>query len=144
MDALFGPGVSAKLPKKIEFTFSRKNGRIRSASHDGKLLCTLRIDGGLAITVHLAQLFIKNKRFRENFCTSVDADSKPFVEEGKSVFCSHVVKCGKNVKVGSDVPILHRGKVIAVGKAVLSCKTIETMSRGVAVRTRDTLKRQAS
>ena len=124
MDALFGLGVSAKLPKKIEFTFSRKNGRIRSVSSDGKLLCTLRIDGGLAITVHLAQLFVKNKRFRENSCISVD-DSKPFVEQGKSVFCSHVIKCGKNIKVGSDVPILHRGKVIAVGKAVLSCKTIE-------------------
>ena len=134
VDALFGLGVSAKLPKKIEFTFSRKNGRIRSVSSDGKLLCTLRIDGGLAITVHLAQLFVKNKRFRENSCISVDADSKPFVEQGKSVFCSHVIKCGKNIKVGSDVPILHRGKVIAVGKAVLSCKTIEAMRRGVAVR----------
>ncbi|MDI1495546.1 MAG: PUA domain protein [Cenarchaeum symbiont of Oopsacas minuta] len=140
VDALFGVGVSNQLPKKIEFEFSRKNGRIRSVYSARKLLCTLRIDGGLAITVNLAQMFVKCKRFRENSCIIVDKDSKPFVEQGRSVFCSHVVKCGKNIKIGSDVPVLYGDKVIAVGRSVLSCKTIESMKRGVAVRTRDTLK----
>ena len=48
LDALFGNGVSKYLPKNIEMIFSRKTGRIRTVSHDGKLLCTLRIDGGLS------------------------------------------------------------------------------------------------
>ncbi len=54
IDALFGNGVSKYLPKKIKITFSKKNGRIRSVYHDEKLLCTLRIDGGLAITPFFA------------------------------------------------------------------------------------------
>lgn len=61
IDALFGTGVSKTLPKSVEFTFSRKNGRIREVYHDKKLLCTLRIDGGLAISTHFAQIMLKNK-----------------------------------------------------------------------------------
>ncbi len=59
LDALFGTGVSKYLPKNVEFTFSRKTGRIRTVSHDGKLLCTLRIDGSLAISTHFAQILLK-------------------------------------------------------------------------------------
>ena len=141
IDALFGNGVSKLLPKKIEFTFSKKNGRIRSVFHDGKLLCTLRIDGGLAITTYFAQMMLKNKKFKEN-CLEVDEDSKPFVEEGRSVFCNHVIWCGKNIEISSDVPVLFKSKVIAVGRAVLSSEMIQSQTRGVAVRIRDSLKSQ--
>ena len=139
IDALFGKGVSKSLPKKLEFVLSKKNQRIRNVFHDKQLLCTLRIDGGLAITPYFAQILLKSKKFKEN-CLEVDADSKPFVEEGKSVFCSHVLWCGKNVKIASDTPVLFKNKVIAVGKAVLSAEMISSMNRGVAVKVRDSLK----
>jgi conserved protein with predicted RNA binding PUA domain len=141
IDALFGNGVSKLIPKKIEFTFSKKNGRIRSVFHDEKLLCTLRIDGGLAITPHFAQILLKNKKFKEN-CLEIDKDSKPFVEDGRSVFCNHVLWCGKNIQISSDVPVLFKSKVIAVGRAVLSSDMIQSQKRGVAVRIRDSLKSQ--
>jgi len=141
LDALFGTGVSRHLPKNIEFTFSRKNGRIRSIFHEKKLLCTLRIDGGLAITPYLAQILMKSKKFKEN-CLEVDSDSKPFVEEGRSVFCKHVIWCGKNVRIAADTPVLFKNKVIAVGRAVLSTDMILSMDRGVAVKVRDSLKSQ--
>lgn len=141
IDALFGTGVSKHLPKKIDITFSRKNGRIRHVFSEGKLLCTLRIDGGLAITPHFAQVLLKSKKFKEN-CLEVDTESKPFVEDGKSVFCKHVVWVGKNIKISSDVPVLYKEKVIAVGRAVLSAEMIPDMKRGVAVKVRDSLKSQ--
>jgi len=141
IDALFGNGVSKFLPKKIEITYSRKNGRIRSVFHDEKLLCTLRIDGGLAITPLFAQMLLKSKKFKEN-CLEIDIDSKPFVEEGRSVFCNHVVWCGKNIQISSDVPVLFESKVIAVGKAVLSSDMIQSQNRGVAIKIRDSLKSQ--
>lgn len=141
IDALFGSGISRQIPKNIEFTFSKKNGRIRSVFHDGNLLCTLRIDGGLAITPYFAKILLKNKKFKEN-CLEVDADSKPFVEEGKSVFCQHVVWCGNNIRIAADVPILFKNEVIAVGRAVLSSEMIPTMKRGVAIKVRDSLKSQ--
>jgi len=141
IDALFGSGVSKFLPKNIEFTFSRKNGRIREVHHKKNLLCTLRIDGGLAISPFFAKMLLKSKNFKEN-CLEVDKESKPFIEEGKSVFCQHVVWCGKNIMIQSDVPVLYKNNVIAVGKAVLSSDMIPFMKRGVAIKIRDSLKSQ--
>ena len=139
IDALFGKGVSKYLPKDIEMTFSRKNGRIKTVSYHGKLLCTLRIDGGLAISPYFAQILLKSKKFREN-CLEVNFDAAPFVEEGRSVFCKHVIWCGKNILIASDTPVLFKDKVIAVGKAVLSSEMISNFDRGIAVKVRDSLK----
>jgi len=141
IDLLFGNGVSRYLPKNIKITFSKKNGRIRSVYQHDNLLCTLRIDGGLAITPYFAQILLKSKKFKEN-CLEIDNDSKPFVEEGRSVFCKHVIWCGKNILIESEVPILYKNKVIAVGKAVLPSTVIPLMKRGVAVKIRDSLKSQ--
>ena len=141
IDALFGQGVSKHLPKNIEISFSKRTGRIREVYHNQKLLCTLRIDGGLAITPFFAQILMKSKKFKEN-CLEIDQDSKPFVEDGRSVFCGHIVWCGKSIRIQSEVPILYKNKVIAVGKAILSSKMMKTQTRGVAVKVRDSLKSQ--
>ena len=141
IDALFGQGVSKHLPKNIEISFSKRTGRIREVYHNQKLLCTLRIDGGLAITPFFAQILMKSKKFKEN-CLEVDQESKPFVEDGRSVFCGHIVWCGKSIRIQSEVPILYKNKVIAVGKAILSSKMMKTQTRGVAVKVRDSLKSQ--
>ena len=139
LDALFGNGVSKQLPKDIELIFSRKTGRIRTVSHKGKLLCTLRIDGGLAISPYFAQILLKSKTFREN-CVEINEDAAPFVESGRSVFCKHVVWCGKKVRISADTPVLFKNQVIAVGKAILSSEMISDFDRGVAVKIRDSLK----
>lgn len=139
IDALFGNGVSKHLPKNIEMTFSKKTGRIREVYHDKKLLCTLRIDGGLAISPYFAQILLKNKKFRQN-CIEIDDDSEPFVRDGKSVFCKHVKWAGKNILIGADVPVLHNGTVIAVGKAIVNSDMMMELKRGVAVKVRDSLK----
>ena len=95
----------------------------------------MRIDGGLALTPYFAQLLLKGKKFKEN-CLEVNKDAAPFVEEGRSVFCKHVVWCGKNIKIASDTPILFENKVIAVGRATLSAEMIVDFQRGVAVKVR--------
>ena len=139
LDALFGSGSSKYLPKDIDIILSRKTGRIRTVSHNGKLLCTLRIDGSLAISIDFAQTLLQNKIFREN-CIEINKDAAPFVMEGRSVFCKHVVWCGKNVRVAADTPILFENQVIAVGKAILSSQMISDFNRGVAIKVRDSLK----
>ncbi len=139
LDALFGNGVSKHLPKDVEITFSRKTGRMRTVSHKGNLLCTLRIDGGLAISTYFAQILLKSKAFREN-CIEINKDAAPFVMDGRSVFCKNVVWCGKKVRISADTPVLFKNKVIAVGKAVLSCEMILDFDSGVAIKVRDSLK----
>ena len=139
LDALFGTGSSKHLPKDIDIILSRKTGRIRTVSHKGKLLCTSRINGSLAISIDFAQTLLQSKTFRDN-CIEINKDAAPFVMEGRSVFCKHVVWCGKNVRVSSDTPILFENKVIAVGKSILSSEMISDFKRGVAIKVRDSLK----
>ena len=139
IDSLFGKGVSKFLPRDIEIILSKKTGRIRTVNHKEQLLCTLRIDGGLAITPYFAQLLLKSKKFTEN-CIKINDEAAPFVKEGRSVFCKHVIWCGKNIQIASETPVLFQNRVIAVGKAVLSSKMILDFKRGVAVKVRDSLK----
>ena len=139
LDALFGQGVSKYLPKDVKITYSKNTGRIKHAHQNDNLLCTLRTDGGLAITPFFAQILMKSKTFKQN-CLEIDDESKAYVQEGSSVFCKHVTWCGNNIMIGGDVPVLHKNKVIAVGKAVLSARMIRSFKKGVAVKIRDSLK----
>jgi uncharacterized protein with predicted RNA binding PUA domain len=139
LDALFGQGVSKYLPKDVKITYSKNTGRIKHVLQNDSLLCTLRTDGGLAITPHFAQILMKSKKFKQN-CLEIDDESKAYVQEGSSVFCKHVTWCGNNILIGGDVPVLHNNKVIAVGKAVLSTRMIKSFKKGVAVKIRDSLK----
>jgi uncharacterized protein with predicted RNA binding PUA domain len=139
IDALFGKGVSKNLPKDVVMVFSKKTGRIKTVHYKENLLCTLRIDGGLAISPYFAQLLLKSKKFKEN-CLEINKDAAPFVQEGRSVFCKHVIWCGKNIQISSDTPVIFQNRVIAVGRAVLSSEMIVDFERGVAVKVRDSLK----
>jgi len=141
IDAIFGSNISSFIPvDKFEYTFSKRTGRIKNVLLDNNLVATLRSDGGLALTILGAKLLMQSPNFREN-CVTVSNDVSEFISDGKSVFCKHVIKCGNNVKVGSDVAVLDEdGNVIAVGKAVLSAKMIREFKRGVAVKVREGLK----
>ena len=141
VDTLFGTGVSKNIPKDIDFKMSKKTGRIRAVYHNDLLLFTPRTDGVIAMSIYCAQLFSKNKKFQD-YCIEVDAESKPFVEKGLSVFCQHVKKCGSKIEIGSDVPIFFKNQIIAVGKSILSSEMIKSQSRGVAIKIRESLKSQ--
>ena len=43
--------------------------------------------------------------------------------------------------ISADTPVLFKDKVIAVGKAVLSCEMISDFNRGVAIKVRDSFKK---
>jgi len=80
VDTLFGNGVSKNIPKDIDFKMSKKTGRIRAVYHNGLLFFTPRTDGGIAMSIYCAERFSKNKKFVNDYCIEVDADSKSFVE----------------------------------------------------------------
>jgi uncharacterized protein with predicted RNA binding PUA domain len=145
LDALFGPGVSKALPQALEVGFSRRTGRIKNFGIDGKLVATLRTDGGLALTIFGAQYLLdRSEVFIENCVVPAD-DALPFVSEGRSLFCRHVKSCGSNIRPGSDVAVLDGDrKVIAVGVSQLSGEIMKQLDRGVAVKVREGLRsRQA-
>src|SRR3712207_2519316 len=151
VDAIFGAGVSEALPDDIQFSFSRRTGRIKNFGIGGRLAITLRTDGGLALTIMGAQYLLENsKRFWEN-CVKPMQEAVPFVSEGRSLFCKHVEWSGSNIKVGSDVAIItgnsiiggndtNSPRVIAVGVAILPSKLMKQYRKGVAVKVRQGIK----
>jgi uncharacterized protein with predicted RNA binding PUA domain len=137
---LFGSGVSLGLPATLDLEYSRRTGRIKNFGIGGKLVATLRTDGGLALTIYGAQYMLdRSKEFADN-CVSPVEEAVPFVSEGRSLFCKHVDRCGSNVKVGSDVAIVEGSKVIAVGVSLLPATLMKQYNRGVAVKVREGLK----
>ena len=141
IDALFGPGVSRALPPDIEPDFSRRTGRIKNFGIEGRLVATLRTDGGLALTIFGAQYLLDGSdAFIENCVVPVE-EAIQFVSEGRSLFCRHVERCGSNVMPGSDVAVINgQRKVIAVGASLLPAQLMKRFDRGVAVKVRDGLR----
>jgi uncharacterized protein with predicted RNA binding PUA domain len=133
----YGPSATRVIPKdSFTFDYSKSTGKIRRAYLGGKLFCTFLPNGGLALALEGARVLSKSTAFRD-CCVTVSDEAKPFIAIGKSAFCKHVVKVGKNVVPALDVAVLDlQGEVVAVGKSMLSSKMIEQFKRGVAVKIR--------
>ena len=148
IDFLFGKGISSILPTDIEIEYSKKTGKIKNFSLNGKLIGTFRTDGGIALTIYGCKLFLQDKNFYYNCIIPIE-DVVPFVSEGRSLFVKHVLECGQNVKTGSEVAILDSNQnVIAVGRSLLSFdffygmknENNRSMIKGVAVKIREGIK----
>ncbi len=153
VDFLFGREISSILPKSMEIEYSKKTGKIKNFGSNGRLIGTFRTDGGIALTIHGADLFLKNKSFTSNCIIPVD-DAIPFVSEGRSLFVKHVCKCGNNVKNGSDVAIVdpRDNRVLAVGRSLFPFSYYNTvlenpdrsLLRGVGVKIREGIKSRST
>jgi conserved protein with predicted RNA binding PUA domain len=152
VDFLFGRDISSILPKDLELEYSRKTGKIKSFSIGGKLIGTFRTDGGIALTINGANLFLKQKGYLSN-CVIPIEDAIPFVSEGRSLFVKHVLRCGVNVRSGSDVAVIDKnGSVLAVGRSLLPfsyySQSIDdianhqrsSMIRGIGIKIREGIK----
>ena len=137
-DYQFGKNVGEVLfPDEVEIRFSRQTGRIRHIFLDGKLLATLRpTDGMFSLTVYGARRIVANvKSFRQ--WVKVSSDVASFVEMGKSVFAKHVIDADDEIRPKEEVIVLdEKGKVLAVGRAVLTGREMKAFKHGVAVRVR--------
>jgi conserved protein with predicted RNA binding PUA domain len=150
---LFGQEISSVLTRDIEIEYSRKTGRIKNFGSNGKLIGTFRTDGGIALTIYGAELFLHHENFIFNCIVPVD-DAIPFVSEGRSLFVKHVLRCGINVKTGSDVAIIDsKQNILAVGRSLLpfsyyNNKRYEnsnrSLLRGVGVKIREGIKSRST
>ena len=137
-DYQFGKGVGAQLfPDNIEIQYSPRTGRIRYINLNGERLATLRpTDGVLSLSLKAAQFMAKNTPFAKCFVTVKNEVSK-FIAAGGDVFAVHVVKVDAEVGAKDEVIALdEEGKVLAVGRTVLSSEEIKAFKTGVAVKVR--------
>ena len=140
LDYIFGKEVSKTISGlKVDLKFSKKTGRLKNIMIYDKLFATMRVDGGLALTLEGGQILNRSPEFRQN-TVKITEDASKYVALGKSVFAKHIVECGSRIKPGSEVVVLDSNNhVLAVGKAILSSKMMSAFSSGVAVKIRDSI-----
>ncbi|MEM3442445.1 MAG: PUA domain-containing protein [Candidatus Bathyarchaeia archaeon] len=137
-DYQFGKGVGIRLfPDGVEVSFSKRTGRIRYIYLYGKRLATLRpTDGLFSLSIEGAKRITENASFAKCFVV-VKNDVSKFIADGGDVFAAHVVRADSNIRPKDEVLVVdENGKVLAVGRAVLSGEEMKAFKSGVAVKVR--------
>jgi uncharacterized protein with predicted RNA binding PUA domain len=137
-DYQFGKGTGIKLfPENTEIDHSKKTGRIRYLSLSGERLATyLPTDGLLSLSIGAAKLMAEKIPHANCFIT-IRSDIAKYVAEGGDVFSAHVVKIDDEIRSKDEVIVVdEKGKVVAVGRALLSSIEMKSFKTGVAVKVR--------
>lgn len=137
-DYQFGKGVGAKLfPENVEIAYSKRTGRIRYIYLNGKRLATLRpTDGLFSLSIKGAKRIAENAGSAKCFVT-VQNNVSRFIAEGGDVFAAHIVKADDEIHSKDEVIVVDEGgRVLAVGRSVLSSEEIKSFKVGVAVKVR--------
>jgi predicted RNA-binding protein (TIGR00451 family) len=88
-----------------------------------------------SLTIHGAMRLANVKPLR--YYVKVKDDVSSFIARGKSAFAKHAVDADDEIRPKEEVVILDgKGRVLAVGRAVLSGKEMKVFKRGVAVQVR--------
>ncbi len=137
-DYQFGKGIGVKLfPENVEILYSKATGRIRYVNLNGERLATLRpTDGLLSLSIAAAKRIIESAASAQCFVT-VQNDVSKFIADGGDVFAVHVVKADDAIHAKDEVIVADEaGKVLAVGRALLSNAEMKTFKTGAAVKVR--------
>jgi predicted RNA-binding protein (TIGR00451 family) len=137
-DYQFGRDVGVKLfPKKVKITYSKRTGRIRYIFLGDERLATMRPKDGLfSLSIVGAKRIAENRKCARCF-VAVQNDVSKFVAEGGDVFAKHVVTADEEIRAKDEIIIVDEGgKVLAVGRAVLSSDEMKAFKVGVAVKVR--------
>lgn len=137
-DYQFGKGVGAKLfPENVEIAYSKRTGRIRYIYLNGKRLATLRpTDGLFSLSIKGAKRIAENAGSAKCFVT-VQNNVSRFIAEGGDVFAAHIVKADDEIRSKDEVIVVDEGgRVLAVGRSVLSSEETKSFKVGVAVKVR--------
>lgn len=136
-DYQLGKGAGEALfPDDVNVFFSKRTGRIRHVYLKGKLLATLRpTDGMFSLTISGAKRLLLANPLR--LWVKVSEEAAPFVASGRSAFAKHIVAADTEIRPQEEVMVLSKkGRLLAVGKAVLTGKEMTAFKIGVAVKVR--------
>jgi uncharacterized protein with predicted RNA binding PUA domain len=137
-DYQFGQGVGAQLfPDNVEFSYSSATKRIRYISLNGERLATLRpTDSLLSLSLAAARFIVE--KLPSTLCfVMVRQDVAKYVAQGGDVFALHVIKADNEICAKDEVIVVdEEGKVLAVGRAILSSEEMKAFKIGVAVKVR--------
>lgn len=142
-DMQFGLGASEALfTGKIHLVKSKRTGKIRNIICDGSHvvsmraedgLFTLKIDGGRRLHRRLKYPLLR---------VVISDDATPFVTEGKSVFAKFVSDCDPDLRPFDECMIVdEQDNFLGVGRALLTRNEMLSFRHGMAVKTRESIKK---
>jgi predicted RNA-binding protein (TIGR00451 family) len=134
----FGNGAGGVLfNREVRVECSRRTGRIRHVYRSGHLIATLRPkDGYFALTTHAAKVLLSKMKPTPNTVT-VQNNVSDVVKAGGDVFAKHVVRADGELRPAEEVIVTdERGRLLGVGRAILSGTDMLHFKRGVAVKLR--------
>ncbi|MHA1952373.1 MAG: PUA domain-containing protein [Candidatus Heimdallarchaeaceae archaeon] len=135
-DFQFGKGAgNALFSEEITIERSKGTNRIRFVYLADERVCSFRVkDGYLVPSLMGARLLYENTL---GLKVKVNQDAEPFVREGKSVYCKHVIEADANISVKEEVIIVNeKEEFIGIGTAKIAGLLMKEMKSGVAVDTR--------
>ena len=134
----FGRGVGTILfPKDVAISFSQRTGRIRYILLKSKRLATMRpTDGLFSLSIRGAKRIATARGLARCF-VAIKNDVSEFIAAGGDVFAVHVLEADNDIRASDEIIVVDEaGKVLAVGRAVLSANEMKAFKRGVAVKVR--------
>ncbi len=136
-DYQFGHGAGAILfPEGIRVEYSRNTDRPRHIFLDDVMLANYRpTDAMFTITIAGAERLNTLPGFT-GYVVVID-DVLEFIEQGKNLFAKHVVEAGPSIRPDDEVIVRDTsGRVVGVGKAVLTSEEMTRFKNGLAVNVR--------
>jgi len=137
-DYQFGRGVGEKLfPRGASLGVSRKTGKIRSVHLCGQQLATINHRDGRIQLSYGGAVALSRLLNEDRFRVRVVDEASSSVECGRNVFSKHVAFADFEILPGEEVIVENlKGKILAVGKAILCGREMGKYKRGVAVKVR--------
>jgi 7-cyano-7-deazaguanine tRNA-ribosyltransferase len=138
-DMQFGKGAGKALIRRgVQLTKSKKTGRIRNVTHEGKHLLSLRARDGL-FTLKAEGARILHKKFRKpRLRVVVQSDTAEFNREGKNVFAKFVNECDDGLRPRDEVLVVDEDdELVAVARALMNREEMLAFSKGIAARVRE-------
>jgi predicted RNA-binding protein (TIGR00451 family) len=128
----------------VEIIYSKRTSRIRYIYLNGVRLATLRpTDGLFSLSIKGAKRIVENAGAAKCFAT-IQNDVSEFIAEGGDAFAAHIVNADDEIRPKNEVIVVDEGgKVLAVGRAVLSSGEIKSFKAGVAVKVRHGCKEES-
>ena len=134
-------GALLLLNGKISVIKSKKTGKIRNVMSDGEHVLSLRAEDGLYTLKLGGAKRLKMAKY-PGFRTVI-SDGDDFIREGKNVFAKFVVDMDPLLRPADECLIVNeRDELLGVGRVVLNREEAVSFRRGVAVKTREGLKKE--
>lgn len=135
LDYQFGKGAG-KLIDNYETEISRKTGRIKQIYRNGKLVGTFRASDGFFLPSVFGAGLLRNK-IKKVFVR--DRDVAEYLRNGSDLFSKFVWKTDR-IYPGEEVTVCYRKEVLCTGRALLNWKEMREFKKGIAMKTRSSLK----